>query len=128
MRLLLKYDSKTVKRPLLSSAALKTGALINILRAFVESRKGEILIEVPDEKAKEVEDFLISEGVSVLELKRGVTVDENCVHCGLCISVCPTEAINFDEERKILVFEERCIHCEICVKVCPVSALKLPEV
>lgn len=128
MRFLLKFDSKTVKKPILSSAAIKTSSLINILRAQVGARTGEILIEVPEDKAEEVKNFLTSEGVEVLELKEGVVVDENCIHCGLCISICPTEAISFNSEKKIGISKEKCIHCGSCLKVCPVSALKLPTI
>ncbi|MET1124439.1 MAG: 4Fe-4S binding protein [Archaeoglobaceae archaeon] len=129
MRLLLRFDSTTVKKPILSKATLKTGALINILRASVGSRQGEIIIDVPDDKAKEVEDFLLEEGVEVIELKRAVLKkEERCVHCGACVSVCPTEALGFDAEAKVIVDESKCVHCGACVSVCPTEALELPRV
>ena len=127
MKLLLRFDSKTVKEPVLSKATLKTGTLINILRASVGARRGEILIEVDDKKAKEVEDILKKQGVEVFELLEAVQKDEEkCVHCGACVSICPTEAITFNGEKRVILDAERCVHCGACVKVCPTRALSLP--
>ncbi len=127
MRLLLRFDSKTVKQPILSMATLKTGALINILRASVGSREGEILIDVPDDRAEDVRVFLEERGVSVAELRYAVQRDEEkCVHCGTCVSVCPTEALHFDSEMRVVIDETKCVHCRSCIAACPTQALSLP--
>jgi ferredoxin len=127
MRLLLRFDSKTVTEPVLSRATLHTGTLINILRASVGARRGEILIEVADEKAKEVGKFLREQGVEVVELLEAVQKnDELCVHCGACVSICPTEAIGINGEKKVVIQAEKCVHCGACVRVCPTKALSLP--
>ncbi|WP_202318929.1 4Fe-4S binding protein [Archaeoglobus neptunius] len=127
MRMVLHFDSRTVTEPVLSRTTLKTGALINILRASVGARRGEILIEVEDEKAKEVEEILKTQGVDVIELVGAVQKDdEKCVHCGACISICPTEALKFNGEKRVIVEAEKCVHCGACTKVCPTEALTLP--
>ncbi len=127
MKMILRFDSKTVTKPVLSKTTLETGALINILRAEVGARRGEILIEVEDEKAKKVEELLTAEGVEVVEVIEAIQKDdEKCVHCGACTSICPTEALNFNEEKKVVVEAEKCVHCGACVKVCPTQALSLP--
>ncbi len=127
MKLLLRFDSKTVKKPVLSMATLQTGALINILRASVGARRGEIIIEVADEKAKEVEKIFVEHGVEVTELVETISRDEEkCVHCGACVSICPTEAIKFNGEMKVVLEKDKCIHCGACVRVCPTQALSLP--
>jgi len=125
--LLLKFDSKTIKRPIISSATLETKALINILRANVGARRGEMVVEVEDSKAKEVEKVFKRFGVEVIELTESVVKDDDrCVHCGLCISICPVEAFRFDESWRVVVDEEKCIHCGVCTRVCPCKALSLP--
>ncbi len=127
MLLLLRYDSRTVKQPIISRTTLKTGALINILKAEVGARKGEIVIEVSDEKARDVEKVLKEMGVEVVELTGTVVKDDSkCIHCGLCISICPTEVFRFDEDMKVVADVEKCIHCGTCVRVCPTNALSLP--
>ncbi len=127
MRLLLKFDSKAVREPIISKATLETNALINILRANVGARRGEMVVEVEDSKAREVEEVFRRFGVEVVELReRVVKDDEKCVHCGLCISICPVEVFRFDEEMRVIADVERCIHCGVCVRVCPCGALSIP--
>jgi ferredoxin len=127
MMLLLRFDSKTIKVPVISKTTLKTGALINILRATVGARRGEIIIEVDDEKLKEVKEIIQEMGVEVTELVGAIVKDEEkCVHCGACVSICPTEVFKFDGEYKVVVEAEKCIHCAACTKVCPTQALSLP--
>jgi len=127
MKMLLKFDSKTVTQPILSMTTLHTGALINILRAEVGARRGEIIIEVDNSKAAEVEEFLRRAGVEVQELIEAVQKnEESCTHCGACISICPTEAIFINEEKRVVIDRESCVHCGACVKVCPTKALALP--
>ncbi len=47
-----------------------------------------------------------------------------CIHCGACVSVCPTSA-NREYEgadpRSITTEQERCIGCGTCVEVCPAN-------
>jgi len=123
----LKFDSKTIKMPIISKVTLETGALINILRANIGARKGEIIVEVDDDKAKEVEEFFRKYGVEVIELSEKIMKDdEKCIHCGLCISLCPMDVFKLNEEYKVVADVERCIHCGFCVSACPRKALHLP--
>ena len=126
MLLRLKFDAKTSKKPVISLVTLETGALINILRANVGARKGEMIVEVEDEKLTEVEKSFKKLGVEVVELGEGVVKDEEkCIHCGLCISICPVEVFRFNEEKKVVADTKHCIHCGVCVNVCPAKALSL---
>lgn len=126
MLLLLRFDAKTVREPIIALTAIKTGALINILRADVGARRGEIIVEVPDEKAREVEKVLNEMKVEVHEITKTIARNDNCVHCGLCVSICPTEVFYINSDLKVELRVEKCIHCGFCVKVCPVNALYFP--
>jgi ferredoxin len=55
-----------------------------------------------------------------------VYVDENCNKCGLCIPVCPVEAISFAGD-KIVVDPQRCDGCGKCFRVCPEEAFRLKD-
>jgi FAD/FMN-containing dehydrogenase/ferredoxin len=49
-----------------------------------------------------------------------------CLHCGGCVSVCPTGAnLEFegDDPRWITTDQHRCIGCGTCVEVCPANHL-----
>lgn len=49
-----------------------------------------------------------------------VTVEELCTQCGYCIEICPTQAIELQDE--IVSDPEPCIKCCACVKECPNQA------
>lgn len=43
-----------------------------------------------------------------------------CIHCGTCHSVCPTNAIQWDETKQApFVIQDKCIDCGLCLRVCP---------
>ncbi len=121
----LKFDSKAVKKPVISMVTLKTSALVNIIRAEVGPRRGELIVEVDDEVADKVENAFRELGVEVCRLEKKVERSEECVHCGACVSICPVEAIVVEEDGRI-EFLDKCVLCGNCVNVCPVRALSLP--
>lgn len=45
-----------------------------------------------------------------------------CTNDGICIGLCPTGAIYFDNENKIATEPEKCTLCCACVKGCPNNA------
>jgi coenzyme F420-reducing hydrogenase delta subunit len=52
--------------------------------------------------------------------------DDFCSRCGICVAVCPFEAISKDEEKnKIILDIEECRVCGLCVTACPLSAIDL---
>jgi formate hydrogenlyase subunit 6/NADH:ubiquinone oxidoreductase subunit I len=53
---------------------------------------------------------------------------EGCTGCRLCISICPTRAIEFiPEEKKVKIFVSRCCFCAQCVDICPPAVLSMTE-
>jgi len=49
-----------------------------------------------------------------------------CVDCGICSSVCPSGALQFEPARQRLHFETaRCLVCEQCIPSCPLTAIAL---
>jgi len=49
--------------------------------------------------------------------------DELCAGCKVCISVCPYDAVSFDEEKKVSVIQETlCKGCGACVAACASGA------
>ncbi|HID43242.1 MAG TPA: 4Fe-4S dicluster domain-containing protein [Archaeoglobaceae archaeon] len=126
MMLELKFDSRIVKEPIISKATLEADTLINIIRANVGARHGEMVIEIDDSKVDRIIEALRSYGVEVAKIDRKVVKSDDCIYCGACVSICPVEVFFIDEEKKVQAESQKCIHCGVCVKVCPISALSLP--
>lgn len=53
------------------------------------------------------------------------TKPERCKQCGLCVSVCPKQAISFGVEINAggyaytLIDDDQCIGCGMCYMTCP---------
>ena len=126
MKLLLRFDPRITNEPIIAGTVKKTGVLINILRASVEQKGGEMLVEVPEESVELVVKTFKDFGVEVSKLEKPIIRDEElCIHCGACISLCPTNVFRFNENHEVIIEERLCLHCGICVKACPVKALRL---
>lgn len=53
----------------------------------------------------------------------------DCTDCGLCVTLCPVDAIerqepgaSAGEEYRYATLEDRCINCSICTSLCPTGA------
>jgi ferredoxin len=126
MMLELKFDSRIVKEPIISKATLEANTLINIMRANVGARHGEMVIEVEKSRVDTVIEVFQSYGVEVSKFDRKIIKSDECVHCGACVSICPVEVFSIGKEEKVEADSIKCIHCGVCVNVCPVQALTLP--
>lgn len=49
-----------------------------------------------------------------------IEVTSNCDDCGVCVPVCPKEAV--DESNRYTTIDEYCIFCCACIKACPQEA------
>ena len=125
MKLMLHVAPGIVREPLIASVILETAALVNIERASIDAVSGEIVLEVSPEKCKEVKEAFERRGVEVVILEMPVVRDEEeCVHCGACVSLCPTRTFRFDDWR-VIADSGKCIQCGACVMGCPQRALRL---
>ncbi len=55
-----------------------------------------------------------------------VVDDDTCDACGLCMPLCPPEAIHMTR-RGLVVDAATCTGCEKCIAPCPVHALKMVD-
>ena len=125
MKLMLHVAPGIVREPLIASVILETSALVNIERASIDAVSGEIVLEVSPEKCREVKEAFETRGVEVVLLEMPVIRDEDeCIHCGACVSVCPTRTFRFDDWL-VVADSGKCIQCGACVTGCPQRALRL---
>ena len=48
-------------------------------------------------------------------------INDKCDFCGVCVAVCPVDAIDLFEAR--IEIKLTCIDCMLCVWICPVETL-----
>jgi len=53
-------------------------------------------------------------------------ISQQCIGCGICVDVCPNEALAMQDGRSTLVSPEKCEACGVCVGFCEQQALRLP--
>ncbi|HWR39766.1 MAG TPA: 4Fe-4S dicluster domain-containing protein [Patescibacteria group bacterium] len=51
-----------------------------------------------------------------------VMVPENCVQCGLCVKICPVQAMTLADDM-VTIDRQACLSCGRCISQCPKDAL-----
>lgn len=126
MKLLLRFDTKVIKQPVIATTILRTKVLVNIVRAHVEATSGEVVVDVPDEAVDLVFKTFSELGADVSKLEKPILrIDEECVHCGACVSVCPLKVFGFASDWTVSFDPSHCIQCGACIPACPHRALSI---
>jgi len=56
-------------------------------------------------------------------------IDESeCTACGMCVDICPVEAITTDGNETARVDAQGCIGCGLCASTCPADAISLTDI
>lgn len=126
MRVLLKFSKETVDQPITSQVIIEQGIPINILSAHISQRGGEVLADIPSDQANKAIKAFREKGVTV-DVSKLIEVDEKCIDCGACVSLCPVTAITFDEDFSVVFDENKClgVTCSLCVDACPARVIRL---
>ncbi len=126
VRLLLRFTEEQVPQPIASQIIIEYKVPMVILSAFINSKGGEILIEIPDEQQEKIVKAFRERGISVIVPKLIEVDTEKCFSCGSCVALCPVEAISIDKDSTVQFNKEKCVGstCSICVDACPARAIK----
>lgn len=129
-KLVLSFPENIVTKPITYKLVKEFNLEFNILRAEITpNMEGKMLIELRGDKDQidQSIEYLTGTGVSVQEAAKDIIIDKNqCVDCGVCTSVCITQALILDSKSFKLKFDkDKCILCELCLDCCPVSAIKV---
>jgi L-aspartate semialdehyde sulfurtransferase ferredoxin len=127
-RIILRFKKSTINKPIVYRLIKDYDLIFNILRANVSTKAESMLvmeIEGTDENFSKGMEYLGTWDIDIEPIEQDIIRDEEkCVHCGLCTSVCATEALDIDRETMRVQFDyDKCVACELCVKVCPVKAM-----
>ena len=103
---------------------LKHDISFNILKFSIISSGVTLLLDVPDDKIEIITEAL-EENNAIINKKGRVKIDfENCIDCGACVALCPTDALYMNSQNQLEYTEERCMACLLCVDSCPRFAIK----
>lgn len=128
-KVVLHFPHKLVDQPVVCKLVKDYDLEFNILKASITpEEEGLLILELSGEEPKyeQALRYLKGAGVSVQPLSKDIVRNERCTHCGVCVPVCPTDALVVESTTREVKFDNsKCIACEICVKVCPVRAMEL---
>jgi Pyruvate/2-oxoacid:ferredoxin oxidoreductase delta subunit len=102
---------------------LKYDITFNILKFATGTNGVNLLLDVPEDKIKMITDALTQNSV-VVNKGRVIVDDDKCIDCGACLSLCPTDALYFDESLRLNFSYEKCIGCLLCLDSCPRRAIE----
>ncbi|MBC8223282.1 4Fe-4S binding protein [Candidatus Bathyarchaeota archaeon] len=125
--MILRFSKENVDRPITSQVILEQGTPVNILSARMNQQGGEILVEIDADHVEGVIKAFRERGVTV-DVRRLIEKDDDkCVDCGACVSICPMDALTFDDDHSVILLEDRCngVTCGLCVDTCPQRAIRL---
>jgi ferredoxin len=129
-KIVLRFPRGLVNEPIVFKLIKDYNLNFNILKAqILPDREGLMVMELHGTK----EDYdrgikyLKKSAVSIQLLSKDIKRDENkCTHCGVCVAICPTDALRVNPETREIIFDsDKCIACELCIDPCPPRAMEL---
>lgn len=71
--------------------------------------------------SKIVRDTIIIGGAE--NIQHGYFVNDGCIGCKLCYSVCPQKCIDISV-KPVVIDQKHCLHCGRCAEICPEQVIK----
>jgi ferredoxin len=129
-RVVLHFPHRLVNQPIIYKLVKEHDLQFNILKASVTPQEEGLMVLELSGKKENLEkgiDYLKSCGLRIQPLSQDVTRnEEKCTDCGVCVPMCPTQALTIDAKTRKVSFEnKKCIACELCVKICPPRAMEV---
>ncbi|MBU0503627.1 MAG: NIL domain-containing protein [Candidatus Omnitrophota bacterium] len=129
-RIVLHFPQRLVDKPIVYKLIRDFNLEFNILKAYVTPQEeGLMVLELKgkDEDYQKGIKYLESSGVKIQPLSEDIIRNETkCTHCGVCVPICPTQALAVDLiTRKVNFYDTKCIACEVCIKACPTHAMEV---
>ena len=129
-RIVLHFPKYIWDKPIVYKLIKDYDLVFNILKARVTPREDAFMVLELSGEEKNYEEgikYLKDQGVSVQLLAQDIRKNEDrCVHCGACITICPSNALYMDKKTFEVKFDEtKCAACELCVMICPTKAMEI---
>lgn len=129
-KIVLYFPQHLVDQPIVHRLGKDFQLAFNILKAYITPREEGVLVLEVDGEPRNYDkglEYLAKSGVRVKPLAQDVVHrKEKCIHCGVCIPICPTGALRVTAAPgEVGLDKEKCIACELCVNVCPYRAMEI---
>jgi len=129
-RIVLKFPHRLADQPIVCNLAKYFDLEFNILKAYIIPKEEGLLIlglSGEEENYNKGINYLKELGLIVQPLSLSIILNSSkCTHCGVCITVCPTQALVLDlRTRKVHFDDNKCIACELCIPACPLRAMEV---
>lgn len=129
-KIVLHFPKQSWDQPVVCYLSKDFDLIFNILKAEVTPKEeGLLVLELTgtESQYKKGIKYLKEQGVKVQPLSQDVVrIESKCTHCGACLAVCPTLALDVDRESCLVDFDaQKCIGCELCIPACPPRAMEI---
>lgn len=62
---------------------------------------------------------ILNQNVATGRLFNNITIDKDCIYCGMCAKFCNTGALAINKDKSEITFNpSKCISCQLCEKAC----------
>lgn len=123
----LHFPRKWISKPLMSEVISRYGIVFNILHADISyDSDGTLIAELSgeDESVNNSLAYIKSVGIQYKLYNKSIIIQEDeCIDCGACTAVCPSNALIMDENNELKFDKEKCLVCELCIKACPLGII-----
>lgn len=125
----LTFSPDNTNKPVMCHIVRTYDVWFNIMAAETTmGKEGYLTIELSgqDDNCQAALQYLRDQGIGVVPAKQHVSRDdESCMHCGMCVAMCPVDALKVDPASRLVLFiEENCNACGMCTRICPVKAMQ----
>jgi len=129
-KVVLRFPPDLANEPITYNLIKGYDLMVNILRGHITPKEEGMLVLELTGKKKQIErglEYLAELGLETQRLSKDVRwLKDQCTHCTVCTSLCPTHALSVDRDSMLVSFEkDRCIACEMCITVCPYNAMEV---
>ncbi len=129
-RLTIHFPREAVHQPITYRLAVDFDIAAKILRAQIApNQSGTMVVELSGDidELDAAEQWLEGMGLGLDRAPGEIRIDPlRCVDCGICVSVCPSGALQSRAPDWRLHFDtQRCLVCEQCIPSCPLEAIDL---
>ena len=130
-KIVLKFPKDKIDKPIVYKLIKDFNLTFNIMKANITpDQEGHMVLELIGENA-DIEKgikYLKDLGILIQPLSKDIRVNwDECVQCGACVAICPTDALYIKDKKTMEVaFDaDKCIACELCIRPCPPRAIEV---